>query len=206
LHLCDAVLCALQVYKKDFVDEALEQAPTTPGMKYRHYSPQAPITLLDIHRHADDNDQEAVCSAAAKQIRGLVCQVAEQYKLTAAQGSNPEGVNGHSNSMPTALIGVLRTTKDLSAKPGLVEGNQACQYGVVDTNERETGGIQVVEYLLGAYTCPEAVARELFRALRLMDDLNVVHIVAEGVVETDEGLAVMNRLRKAATHTVDLKL
>ncbi|PNH10570.1 tRNA threonylcarbamoyladenosine biosynthesis protein sua5 [Tetrabaena socialis] len=37
----------LQVYRRDFVDEALEAAPSTPGMKYRHYSPVAPVWLLD---------------------------------------------------------------------------------------------------------------------------------------------------------------
>ncbi|GFH06612.1 YrdC-like domain-containing protein [Haematococcus lacustris] len=31
----------LLVYSKDLHDAALEQAPTTPGMKYRHYSPTA---------------------------------------------------------------------------------------------------------------------------------------------------------------------
>ncbi|KAG2490381.1 hypothetical protein HYH03_011182 [Edaphochlamys debaryana] len=40
-------LGALQVYRRDFVDAALEAAPTTPGMKYRHYSPTAPVLLLD---------------------------------------------------------------------------------------------------------------------------------------------------------------
>ncbi|KXZ42995.1 hypothetical protein GPECTOR_108g190 [Gonium pectorale] len=40
-------LSGLQVYRRDFVDAALEAAPTTPGMKYRHYSPSAPVLLLD---------------------------------------------------------------------------------------------------------------------------------------------------------------
>ncbi len=36
---------AVQTYRRDFVDEQLEAAPTTPGMKYRHYSPNAQVGL-----------------------------------------------------------------------------------------------------------------------------------------------------------------
>ena len=36
------------VHRRDFRDEAMEQAPTTPGMKYRHYSPTVPVVLLRI--------------------------------------------------------------------------------------------------------------------------------------------------------------
>ena len=32
------------MYKKDFVDASLEAAPTTPGMKYKHYSPNAAVS------------------------------------------------------------------------------------------------------------------------------------------------------------------
>lgn len=34
------------VHRRDYRDEAMEMAPTTPGMKYRHYSPSVPVTLL----------------------------------------------------------------------------------------------------------------------------------------------------------------
>jgi len=34
------------VFRRDYTDAALEQTPTTPGMKYRHYSPAVPVFLL----------------------------------------------------------------------------------------------------------------------------------------------------------------
>ena len=34
------------IFRRDFTDAALEEAPTTPGMKYRHYSPAVPVFLL----------------------------------------------------------------------------------------------------------------------------------------------------------------
>ncbi|OZJ06124.1 hypothetical protein BZG36_01039 [Bifiguratus adelaidae] len=37
----------LQNYGTDFREEALEERPTTPGMKYRHYSPEAEVVLIE---------------------------------------------------------------------------------------------------------------------------------------------------------------
>ncbi|KAG0003304.1 hypothetical protein BGZ65_001839 [Modicella reniformis] len=37
----------VHVYKKHFTDAAMEQAPTTPGMKYRHYSPEAEVVPVE---------------------------------------------------------------------------------------------------------------------------------------------------------------
>jgi len=36
----------VRVHHRDYQDTLLEQAPTTPGMKYRHYSPRTPVILL----------------------------------------------------------------------------------------------------------------------------------------------------------------
>ena len=46
---------------------------------------------------------------------------------------------------------------------------------------------------------PSDVARGLFAALRQSDTIGVEAIVVEGVTEEREGMAVMNRLRKAAS-------
>lgn len=46
------------------------------------------------------------------------------------------------------------------------------------------------------------ISRALFAGLRELDDLGVDVIYVEGVEETDEGLAIMNRLRKAASVVV----
>jgi L-threonylcarbamoyladenylate synthase len=41
-------------------------------------------------------------------------------------------------------------------------------------------------------------------ALRLMDEKGVGAVVVEGVMEEEEGLAIMNRVRKAASRIVVL--
>jgi L-threonylcarbamoyladenylate synthase len=63
---------------------------------------------------------------------------------------------------------------------------------------------RVVEYVMGSLGDAATVARELFRALRLADELKVAFVVVEGVREEAEGLAVMNRLRKAASQIVHI--
>lgn len=51
-------------------------------------------------------------------------------------------------------------------------------------------------------TTKEQVSRGLFKWLRALDEQNVDVIFVESVDETDEGLAIMNRLTKAASVTI----
>ena len=60
-----------------------------------------------------------------------------------------------------------------------------------------------IEEDLGA-TGPE-ISRNLFKLLRQVDEQGVDIIFIEGIDETDEGLAVMNRLSKAAFETINGK-
>lgn len=53
-------------------------------------------------------------------------------------------------------------------------------------------------FVLGPEQRPEEVAGNLFEGLRLCDDQHIDIILAEGIPESGLGLAVMNRLRKAA--------
>ena len=98
--------------------------PLSPGMKYRHYAPKAPLTLLI-------GPVEAVSA-----------------KITEYNGDT----------------GILRT------------------YG------KE----------------PEIIAQNLFECLRRFDKAGVSKIVAEGIKEDGIGLAVMNRLKKAAAEVIYL--
>eukprot|EP01120_Amphizonella_sp_Union-15-10_P009404 TRINITY_DN3547_c0_g1_i1.p1 TRINITY_DN3547_c0_g1~~TRINITY_DN3547_c0_g1_i1.p1 ORF type:complete len:381 (-),score=51.06 TRINITY_DN3547_c0_g1_i1:42-1091(-) len=59
----------------------------------------------------------------------------------------------------------------------------------------------LVVFDLGSESSPGEVARGLFKALRNLDDAGVDVIFMEGIGENDEGLAVMNRIRKAAQDT-----
>ncbi|KAJ3000797.1 hypothetical protein HDV02_003599 [Globomyces sp. JEL0801] len=133
------------VYRKDFVDAGLEAAPSTPGMKYRHYTPNAEVVVVELG--ADDG-------ALARQEDVLH----QQYIKYSTEGGQ---------------VGVLK-----------VGGSQYYpQYPL--------------QFDLGV-TANE-VARNLFNGLRDLERNGANVILVQGITEASEGLAVMNRVRKAAT-------
>lgn len=60
----------------------------------------------------------------------------------------------------------------------------------------------VVMHYLGDVDHPDVVAQGIFAALRELDSQKVDIIMIEGISEKNEGLAVMNRMRKAASEVV----
>ncbi|KAJ2488776.1 hypothetical protein IWW37_004529 [Coemansia sp. RSA 2050] len=130
---------ALRVYKRDFHSTQLESMPTTPGMKYRHYSPSAPVYL---------------CKSAGAVQRTL-------------------------DGMENAKIGVIAgSTDSLCAQ-------ESCMLVVHEVGDARD------------------LAKRIFALLRELDETEHVDcIVVEGVDDDNEGLAVMNRLEKAASHIV----
>ncbi|CAH1765208.1 5643_t:CDS:2 [Entrophospora sp. SA101] len=134
----------LKVYKKDFIDENLEMKPTTPGMKYRHYSPDAKVILIDVTiKNGGDDDK----------VRNII---------------KPFQKNGFT-------------------------------YYNNERNEND----EIIEYSLGDLIHPHQIAKELFKGLRYLDEKKVDYIIAQSMPEIEEGLAVMNRLRKAASKIIN---
>lgn len=74
--------------------------------------------------------------------------------------------------------------------------------GILTTDESQPRFEADVVKTLGRRDDLAAIARNLFRLLREFDDEKVDVIIAEGIVTHDLGLAVMNRLRKAANFNI----
>lgn len=157
----------LQVYRKHFVDKELEMAPTTPGMKYRHYSPEAMVVLIDRKNEVDVSFNDKFESTLEEQLQNI-----------------------QASGVGVSKIGILRTTHD---------GEDA----IWETNTT-VKGVDCVSLQMGRLGHPEEVARGMFRGLRDLDSRNVDLIFVEGISEDREGMAVMNRLRKAATKTLEV--
>jgi len=120
----------------------------SPGMKYVHYAPKAPVTL----------------------VRGELNRQVEFINKEAAKLENMG-----------RKVGILATDQTLF---------------------RYQAGIKLS---MGNRENPADIAGRLFARLREFDELNVDLILAEGVEEKDEGLAVMNRMARAAGfHIIDL--
>ncbi|KAG0166216.1 hypothetical protein DFQ28_007615 [Apophysomyces sp. BC1034] len=155
----------LQVYRKHFVDKALELAPTTPGMKYRHYSPEAMVILVEQNNEATSH---------------LQFQAVWRKELAALQES---GVG-------VTRVGILRTTSD----------EETVRWEETKTED----SVECISLQMGRCSHPEEVARSMFKGLRELDSRSVDFIFVEGIAETQEGMAVMNRLRKAASKVIEL--
>lgn len=117
------------------------ESPRSPGMKYTHYAPRAPLLLVT-------GSQPAV----ALKIR--------QMARAETSGGRRVGILTYSDSSDFSAAGE-----------------------VVVAGRREK---------------PETVAAGLYSALRRFNELGVDVILAEGLEEKGVGLAVMNRLKKAA--------
>jgi len=148
------------VHRRDFLDEALEQAPTTPGMKYRHYSPSVPVTLLRNASDISPGIEPLSPSAFLEDIK-------------------------HSVSHSGALrIGLLMPSDS-----------------ILMTSLVSDTAIQWHEFPLGLVSEPANIARRLFDGLLTLEKEGVDMILVEEVSEEKEGLAIMNRVKKAAGNT-----
>lgn len=82
----------------------------------------------------------------------------------------------------------------------LVDQNirQGLKVGVMATGETVQSYSHGLIKVVGSRQNLETVARNLFDVLRAFDEQGVDVVIAEGVVTTEIGLAIMNRLRKSA--------
>ncbi len=138
---------ALGAVRLDPALRSMDEAPRAPGMKYRHYAPRAPLTLIDAPR-------ERLCD--------VFCVALREAK---AEGKRPGVI-------------VSRELADALAPLRLVPPGRVAVYGNAgDLSE---------------------IAARLYESLRSFDDADADVLFAEAVEETGLGLAIMNRLKKAA--------
>lgn len=116
--------------------------PRSPGMKYTHYAPRAPLILFE---------------GKASETADGIMELARDYRTRGCR----VGILAYADSRDFSALGE-----------------------VVQAGRRDK---------------PETVAAALYAVLRRFDEMAVDVILAEGVAEQGIGLAVMNRLRKAAS-------
>ena len=175
------------VHRRDYKDEQQEAAPSTPGMKYRHYAPRSPVYLLM---------QRSTASADSNLGAENVPSVGEAIASILTQ-------------IPCAAVRERGEPGARAVKVGLLSCPDSPLTAVLAALEREgsdrAGSRVQVEWIrraLGDLGEPSVTARVLFDGLISLDQEGVDVILVEGIEETREGLAVMNRVRKAACETV----
>lgn len=174
------------VHRRDYSDEKLEGAPTTPGMKYRHYSPRCPVYLFTTTGRKKGETTGTV---------GRTTDSVLQEAIRELLGSQAEEETGKK-----IRIGLLSLT-DSALTGALLGRRHVSVVGPCLTVE-----IEWEPYELGTRGDVAETARRLFDGLISLDDKGVEGIIVEGVEEEREGLAVMNRVRKAAEKVFYLHL
>lgn len=126
----------------------------TPGMKYKHYSPRAPVALF------------------------------------INSGSGEEKV-----------LDFLRGFEPAPHRVAVLTSKHFDQTSVTNIIKEYTKQEDITVLSLGS--TGSDISRNLFAMLREVDDQGMDLIIVEGIDETDEGLAVMNRLKKAASTIIN---
>lgn len=149
------------VHKRDYHDQTIEHAPTTPGMKYRHYSPSVPVVLLMTSAPPTGKKASTLSDVLSSVLSSHPCNSPAKVGLLAPSDS------------PLALLPTRLTS-----------------YAQVE--------MQWHAFPLGPIANPSLTAQRLFDGLLTLEGQGVNFIIVEGIEESHEGLAVMNRIRKAA--------
>lgn len=153
------------------------ERPRAPGMKYVHYAPRAPLTLV------------APRPGSGPAEVGRAAWAAVRERLATEPGT---------------LIGLLALEDNLPAhwKSALDDG---LRLEVAEAGGGQLAfGSGILAIVAGPAAAPEQVAVRLYAALRRFDRAGVSAIVAEGVAGERLGFSVMNRLRKAATAVIEV--
>lgn len=186
----------LRVYGKTLErSAAAEQTPTTPGMKYRHYSPEARVVLVQFAP-----DAPSLAEVLRTQLVSLADAAASAHDATAERRRAGHGRIGVMCAVDSPLL-------DCVARLASGSLEQWAQREERVSPVERCGPHQLCIYSLGRQTQPAMAAQRLFDGLRTLDtdvpwdgepgacDL----ILVEEIPETGIGLAVMNRLQKAAS-------
>ncbi|QIA26220.1 threonylcarbamoyl-AMP synthase [Thermaerobacter sp. PB12/4term] len=184
------------------------EAAPAPGMKYRHYAPEAPLVLAPdagagavfVRRWLAEGQRVALvgCREDLETLLGQLGLGGRWLPLDEDEGDPRRG-----NGDPTGeAAGFAAGPEDgelaagVASSPGVGTGPDAATGPGGGVEWDFARGPVVLD--LGPRHRPDQQARRLFRALRAADAAGATRVLALAVPERGLGRAVMNRLRKAA--------
>lgn len=144
--------------------------PRSPGMKYRHYAPHAPMTVVtDAPEAAAVKIADLITKQTSNRcLYGILATTQTVDYYTTRFGSRAWVAPPEASEMPDTPAAPIPSGADIA---------------VLNMGDRDT---------------PETIAHALYACLRRFDTLGVEAIYAEGVADTGLGQAIMNRMMKAA--------
>lgn len=176
-------------------------APRSPGMKYRHYAPNAKVHVWWGNESRVRDCMEQFARSHAQEEIAIVTRTPlpdfppNTHRWSAVGESPGEQSPVRAADLTTAFgapYGGGESGSGEESGRGLGE-----ESGVESGRESERGRERWPDDVSKA-AYPRILSRELYRLLREFDRLGAAHILIEGVEPTGLGLAVMNRLSKAS--------
>ncbi|MDR1060314.1 MAG: hypothetical protein LBL83_03675, partial [Clostridiales bacterium] len=163
------------------------ESPKSPGVKYRHYAPDAEMLLLKGPRRA---------------VAYWMGRIMERPPGAAGDASDM----GRASKAGGVFGGPHEAGRPLGG--GRPQHARAADYGILASDEllgMLPGGAGFATISLGSAGAPEIAASRLFGALRKFDAMGVGAILCEQPPESGLGLAIADRMKKAASgRVVDL--
>lgn len=176
-----------------------DDAPRAPGMKYRHYAPNARVLLYEAGSPTPDLQMITSLPGHVESV-GII-RTSKWQKV-----SQDRAVDGQSaRSTHDVTVRHAHSGQESSVLQQMLLESAIHQANVPTMSEHElptttdqTRIVRVWDIMLGPDI--KAVARGLFSALRDLDKCHVDCILVEGINpnQGDTAGAIMNRLRKAA--------
>lgn len=175
----------VQVYGKELVrDSSLESNPTTPGMKYKHYSPDATVILLIARNHGT--------AKSVENVKGPQDVIEEQVRCFQKEENRHVNVGLMSKDGSALTMQLLGSSIPTARLWSPVQKDRYSLYG----------------YSLGDLSSPGEAAHRLFDGLRTLDEgfmgiprCDLIFVEAPDD-DSGVGLAFLNRIQKAASQTI----
>lgn len=203
----------VRVYGRDMAkDLKVEQNPTTPGMKYRHYSPEAKVIIL-LSTSNDGSSQNASRIIAAQTLGESVAQtlLTKDASTVIADEVNQFKLQTGKEHIHVGLMSLddSKLTTSINLEDSLMDSEHQTSY--VRSSSKSFKDHTLYRFSLGAIHAPQEAAHRLFDGLRTLDqgdtntekrppcDLIFVEAISDQI---GVGLAIMNRLNKAASQTI----
>ncbi|KAJ1044394.1 hypothetical protein NDA11_001159 [Ustilago hordei] len=220
----------LSVYGKDMQRSSEQESkPTTPGMKYKHYSPTAPVVKLlstKLFPSAIARPYHSNATSSTQALNSLINQSPNSTRTTPQTFAKVvrEQIASllTSSNAGTGMINIgLMTTRDSDLSRHIFSSFTA-SLSVHDSSGESIHrlllpprlligceGVMIHPFDLGPCTTTEVYAQRMFDGLRTLDEgpllggVGRCHLIfVEALDDAGVGLAVMNRLNKAASATV----
>ncbi|KAI0016443.1 DHBP synthase RibB-like alpha/beta domain-containing protein [Xylariomycetidae sp. FL0641] len=175
--------------------ESGKSTPRAPGMKYKHYSPKAMVALYEAGSPGSEH------GVPPQHVDGFLIGL---EKTRGETGAIRVGTIRTRNWKPAGGLPCSAFDKETISTDGddtESQTNLKLDVQVADLLDHEgrTTVGKVMDVSIGKDT--RSVAQGLFSALRELDRRGADLIFVEGIRDDEDiGAAVMNRLRKAATH------